>query len=91
MRRVTRDRYTARSRQIQNFLRDLPRNMKNEFQRLTPIDTGNARSKTELQGNEIQGNYPYANRLNTGWSQQAPQGMTDPTIEWVREQLRRLD
>jgi hypothetical protein len=37
-----------------------------------------------LSGNEIQANYPYAQRLEEGWSTQAPDGMTKPTIEEVR-------
>lgn len=90
MRRVTRDRYTARSREINRFLEKLPAMMHEKFVEVTPIDTGNAKSKTELNGNEIQGNYDYANRLNTGWSKQAPQGMTDQVIDHVREELRKL-
>jgi hypothetical protein len=45
---------------------------------------GNARRKTKLQGNEIQADYPYAKRLEEGWSTQAPDGMTKPTIEEIR-------
>lgn len=46
---------------------------------------GNARRKTVLRGNEIQANYPYAQRLEEGWSSQAPDGMTEPTIESIRD------
>lgn len=46
---------------------------------------GNARRNTELKGNEIQANYPYALRLENGYSSQAPQGMTEPTLEKIRE------
>lgn len=91
MRRVTRDRINKRTKEIDRFVSDLPRKMKDQFQSVTPIRSGNARSKTKLEGNEIQANYPYANRLNEGWSKQADQGMTDPTIEWVRQELRKLD
>lgn len=46
---------------------------------------GNARRKTVLKNNEIQANYPYAQRLEEGYSSQAPKGMTEPTLEKVRD------
>lgn len=46
---------------------------------------GNARRKTVVKNNEIQANYPYAQRLEEGYSSQAPKGMTEPTLEKVRE------
>lgn len=46
---------------------------------------GNARRKTVLKGNEIQANYPYAKRLEEGYSSQAPDGMTKPTLHEVRD------
>lgn len=81
-----------RLRRINEFARTLPRDMHEVFVRTTPIDTGNARSKTDLRGNEIQANYPYAVRLEKeSWSRQAPNGMSEPTIDWVRQQLRGLN
>jgi hypothetical protein len=44
---------------------------------------GNARRKTVLKGNEIQANYPYAKRLEEGYSSQAPNGMTEPTLKEI--------
>lgn len=46
---------------------------------------GNARRKTILRGNQIEANYPYAQRLEEGWSSQAPKGMTEPTLEDIRK------
>ena len=46
---------------------------------------GNARRSTELRNNNIEANYPYAQRLEEGWSKQAPKGMTDPTYEAIRD------
>ena len=46
---------------------------------------GNARSKTVLQGNTIVADYAYAERLDTGWSKQAPNGMSDPTIAFMQK------
>jgi len=90
MRRIGPDKIGPRTRQISRFLETLPRNMHQEFVRVTPIRTGNAKRSTDLKQNEIQGNYDYANRLNNGWSRQAEQGMTDPTIEYVRAEIRKL-
>ncbi len=50
----------------------------------TPIKSGNARRNTNLVNNSIEANYPYAQRLETGYSKQAPRGMTEPTIEHIR-------
>jgi hypothetical protein len=66
------------------------------FRNTTPTKTGNARSKTELRGNTIVANYPYAQVLNAGrgWrdgqmrgSIQAPYGMTEPTKQFFMKQL----
>ena len=45
----------------------------------TPIDTGNARNNTTLNGNTINANYPYAERLDQGYSKQSPMGMSHPS------------
>lgn len=55
------------------------------FVKNTPIRSGNARRKTKKSGNTIDANYPYAQRLEEGYSKQAPQGMTEPTLEEVRD------
>lgn len=49
----------------------------------TPIKGGNARNKTKLRGQTILSDYGYAERLDTGWSKQAPNGFTDPTINQI--------
>lgn len=62
-----------------------------QFVQETPIRTGNARSKTDLRGTEIQANYPYAVRLEKeAWSRQAPRGMSAPTIDYIRQLVRRI-
>lgn len=55
------------------------------FVKNTPIRSGNARRKTKKSGNTIDANYPYAQRLEEGYSKQAPNGMTEPTLEEVRQ------
>jgi len=51
----------------------------------TPIRSGNARSHTLLEGDEIVADYPYADRLDHGYSPQAPEGMSKPTEEYARK------
>ena len=64
------------------------------FIQKTPIKTGNARKNTKLQGTTINANYGYADVLDKGrgirdgqmrGSEQAPEGMTKPTIEALRQ------
>lgn len=61
----------------------------NFFKRKTPLKSGNARSKTILNGNTIQANYPYARRLDDGYSKKAPDGMTQPTIDHVTKYIEK--
>jgi hypothetical protein len=56
----------------------------------TPIKTGNARSRTSLRSNNINANYPYAQRLDDGWSKQRPNGMTKPTTKWFENYIKSL-
>lgn len=66
----------------------------------TPVRTGNARrntslastkdSKTGLSKSTIEGDYPYAQRLDDGYSQQAPTGMTAPTERYIERRLDEL-
>ena len=59
-----------------------------EFVRNTPIKKGQARRKTVLRGSEIQANYPYAGALENGHSDQAPEGMTKPTTDYISNYIR---
>lgn len=61
----------------------LPKDAYNFFVRETPRKSGNARKQTKLQGNTINADYPYARRLDKGYSKQAPRGMTEPTVEYI--------
>jgi hypothetical protein len=60
-----------------------------EFYRITPLRSGNAKSNTDLRNNRIEADYPYAQRLDDGWSRQAPNGMTDPTIKYVKDYINK--
>ena len=70
---------------------DFPEQALDKFKELTPIDTGNARKSTTLKNNKtILANYPYAQRLNEGWSKQAPEGMFKPFLKWLRQQSKLI-
>jgi len=80
-----------RIKQIQKVLD--PKNLTNVaypvFLKNTPIKTGNARSHTVKNVDEIEANYPYARRLDNGYSRQSPAGMTKPTIAAVRAYIKQ--
>ena len=75
---------------LEKKINDLKKDAADHFQSTTPIRTGNARSKTKLEGNRIQADYDYATLLNQGRSKQAPKGMTEPTIEFIKDQVRKF-
>lgn len=78
-------------RRMQSRLSKLPAETYDFFVKITPKDTGNARRKTRLVKNKtIATNYPYAQRLDEGWSRQAPQGMTRPTEKWLRRRIEQI-
>lgn len=60
------------------------------FKDITPIKSGNARRNTNLRNDEIQAQYPYAQRLDKGYSKQAPDGMTKPTDEFIRQYIQKV-
>lgn len=60
-----------------------------KYRDLTPIKSGNARRNTRVQGNEIQANYAYADRLDRGWSDQAPRGMSTETLDYFNQQIQK--
>jgi len=57
----------------------------------TPIRSGNARGKTNYRSGTttVLADYDYADRLDNGWSRQAPQGFTDPTIDFIEREIDR--
>jgi hypothetical protein len=56
----------------------------------TPRRTGNAQNHTKVRQNMIEADYPYAQRLDNGYSSLKPQGMTKPTIKWFKDYIRRI-
>jgi hypothetical protein len=75
---------------VQQGLAALPQQTLDEFKKNTPIRSGNARRRTKLSGQSIEADYAYAQRLNEGWSRQAPQGMVEPTLKWLRNRIKQL-
>lgn len=87
---VTENTIPAASRRIQRQLNRLPDEAYDVFYKETPIRTGNARSKTRLRGDTIDANYPYAQRLDDGYSRQSPRGMIQPTLQYLRKRVRQI-
>lgn len=77
-------------KKIQSELDKLPREIYNFWVNITPKDTGNARNKTKLQGKVIHAKYPYAERLDQGWSKQASDGMTKPTEREIQRRVNKI-
>lgn len=85
--------FNLHARKVNALTSRLPRDAHSKFVKETPIDTGNAKRKTRftntIDGGTITGDYNYANRLNEGYSRQATKGMTQPTIQFIRNTIRR--
>jgi len=85
------DEITPMLRRQRQALRQFPDQALTEFVELTPVRSGNARARTRLvNNNTIVADYPYAQRLDEGWSRQAPRGMTRPFEAWVRRWVTRV-
>jgi len=87
---ITKNTMTASLQRIQKRLETLPKLAYNEFVKVTPVRSGNAKRKTRLQGKDIVANYPYARRLDEGYSNQAPQGMSKPTEDFVKRETDKM-
>lgn len=72
---------------IQKKVANLPKEAYQEFKKNTPIRSGNARRKTKLRKNAIVADYPYAQRLDEGYSKQSPEGMIKPTEEFINQRF----
>lgn len=75
-------------------MKDLPKDVMKEatpyMVSKTPVRSGNARRNTRLKNETtILADYAYADRLDNGWSDQAPGGFTDPTIDQIDKIVRR--
>jgi hypothetical protein len=84
------DNVTSSLKRIKAKLKLLPQEAYKEFVKETPIRSGRARRSTKLNGNVINANYPYAKRLDEGYSQQSPDGMTTPTEAFVKKRVKQI-
>lgn len=71
-------------------LDQIPRQAYNFFKAETPIRSGRARRNTFLKKDTIEARYPYAERLDNGYSRQAPNGMSKPTEAFIKQTVDRL-
>ena len=81
---------TADLRRKQSELSKLPAEAYNFWVKHTPKKTGNARRRTSLKKDTIEARYPYAERLDDGWSKQAPDGMSKPTEQFIQDRLKKI-
>jgi len=85
--------YTREVEKLFADMQDIPKEVMRVsgkyFKGVTPVKSGNARSKTSTRGTKITANYGYAGRLDEGWSRQAPDGMSDPTIDIIDEEIEK--
>lgn len=76
-----------------NALDDLPEFAEETMKSFTPIarvNGGNARRNTNLRGNTVVANYPYAERLEDNWSPQTKgQGIIAPTEKAIQREVDR--
>lgn len=86
----TSDKITPSVKRIIKKLDDVPEDAYKIFVKETPVADGYARSHTRLEGDTIVADYPYAQRLDEGYSRQAPEGMTKPTIKKVKKILDNI-
>lgn len=87
----SRDNITKTLQSVQRELATIPTLAHREMVQLTPKDKGNARNRTTLYSKSvIQANYPYAKRLDEGYSKQAPNGMTKPLRDWLSRKLQLI-
>lgn len=76
---------------VKRQLQQLPKEALTEFVKNTPIRSGNARRNTKLEGKDvIRAKYPYAKRLDEGYSKQSPEGMVKPTQEFIEKRLKEI-
>jgi len=59
---------------------------------ITPESSGNAKRRTKISANRkrITLDYDYADILDSGASRQAPDGITDPTLVKMEQNVQRI-
>lgn len=77
------DNITASLKQNIKRIETVPEAAFEFWRKITPVRSGNARRRTRLKDNTIEARYPYAAVLDAGASRQAPEGMSEPTVEFL--------
>ena len=88
--RLEKDTITPSIARMRAALELLPAQAYREWIKNTPIRSGNARRRTRLNNTTIEAQYPYAQRLDTGWSRQAPRGMSEPVRRFIQVLMRKI-
>jgi hypothetical protein len=88
--RVNLQQFNQQMTRARQALNDLPEFAETTMKRYTPIRSGNARRNTNLQGNTVTADYPYAQRLEDNWSPQTRgQGIIAPTEAAIQREVDR--
>jgi len=87
---IVTDKLTPSLKRIQQQLATVPAEAYKYWESKTPVQSGRARRSTRLKDDTIVAAYPYATRLNEGYSKQAPQGMSEPTDKFVAALTKRI-
>ena len=84
------------SKEVRDLLTSLPKQKSRAwreagevFRSLTPVKSGNARRNTRISDTEIHADYAYADKLDMGWSAQAPEGMSKETLRVLEAKINR--
>lgn len=88
--RILRNTITPKIKAVIDDIDDLPKEALQVWKKNTPKKTGNAKRKTTLKKDTIHANYDYAQPLDDGWSKKKPQGMSKPTIDYIKKRLRKI-
>ena len=80
--RIT-DNITPSLKKIAKNIGPVPEDAFEFWRKITPKRTGNARRRTRFNNNTTEAQYAYAQNLDQGASRQAPQGMSEPTIQFL--------
>jgi hypothetical protein len=88
--RLEKDTITPSIQKMKAALALLPQQAYQVWVKQTPVRSGNARRRTRLNKNTIEAQYPYAERLDEGYSQQSPQGMSRPVSQAIEQQMRKI-
>lgn len=77
---------------VKNLEKDLKTEAYRFFKDITPYRTGNAKRHTyQSSQGDIVADYPYAERLDNGWSKQhGGKGMSGPTLDHMDQVFDKL-